>query len=57
MNDNENKIKEKSNKQNMGNSGSILSSYLSKDVLEEIDINDSSKTKSLSKNCSSDKSM
>ena len=35
----------------------ILSSYLPKDVLEEIDINDSSKTNSLSKNSSSDNSM
>ena len=35
----------------------ILSSYLPKDVLEEIDINSSSKTNSLSKNSSSDNSM
>ena len=35
----------------------ILSSYLPKDVLEEIDINDSSKTNSLSKSSSSDNSM
>ena len=39
------------------NSSNILSSYLPKDVLEEIDINNSSKTNSLSKNSSSDKSM
>ena len=53
----------KDNKNPMSNGNSanslskILSSYLPKDVLEEIDINDSSKTNSLSKNSSSDNSM
>ena len=42
---------------NINNRTKTLSSYLPKDVLEEIDINDSSKTNSLSKNSSSDKSM
>ena len=39
------------------NLSKILSPYLPKEVLEEIDINDSSKTNSLSKNSSSDNSM
>ena len=55
------KNKEVKNPMSNGNStnslSKILSSYLPKDVLEEIDINDSSKTNSLSKNSSSDNSM
>ena len=51
------KIKEAPNKSKPNNSTNTLKSYLPKDVLEEIDINDSSKTHSLSKNSSSDKSM
>ena len=50
------KTKETSNK-TKPNSSNILTSFLPKDILEEIDINDSSKTNSLSKNSSSDKSM
>ena len=46
-----------SNGNSANNLSKILSSYLPKDVLEEIDINDSSKTNSLSKNSSSDNSM
>ena len=42
---------------NSNNLSKILSPYLPKEVLEEIDINDSSKTNSLSKNSSSDNSM
>ena len=42
---------------NINDRAKMLSSFLPKDVLEEIDINDSSKTNSLSKNSSSDKSM
>ena len=49
--------KEVSNENSNNNLSKILSSYLPKDVLEEIDINDSSKTNSLSKNSSSDNSM
>ena len=44
------KIKEAPNKSQPNNSTNTLKSYLPKDVLEEIDINDSSKTHSLSKN-------
>ena len=51
------KTKAESVKSKPNNSNITLSSYLPKDVLEEIDINDSSKTNSLSKNSSSDKSM
>ena len=51
------KTNEASVKSKPNNSNKTLSSYLPKDVLEEIDINDSSKTNSLSKNSSSDKSM
>ena len=50
-------IKEAPSKSKPNNSNNTLSSYLPKDVLEEIDVNDSSKTNSLSKNSSSDKSM
>ena len=49
--------KHMSNVNSANNLSKILSSYLPKDVLEEIDINDSSKTNSLSKNSSSDNSM
>ena len=49
--------KHMSNGNSANNLSKILSSYLPKDVLEEIDINDSSKTNSLSKNSSSDNSM
>ena len=49
--------KEVSNANSTSNLSKILSPYLPKDVLEEIDINDSSKTNSLSKNSSSDNSM
>ena len=52
-----NKSKETSNDNFSNNRTKMLSSYLPKDVLEEIDINYSSKTNSLSKNSSSDKSM
>ena len=51
------KIKETSTKSNPNNSTNALSAYLPQDVLEEIDINYSSKTNSLSKNSTSDKSM
>ena len=46
----DNKNKKSPNDTNFNNHTKILSSYLPKDVLEEIDINDSSKTNSLSKN-------
>ena len=46
-----------SNNINSNSLSKMLSSYLPKDVLDEIDINDSSKTNSLSKNSSSDNSM
>ena len=49
--------KEVSNGNSTNNLSKILSSYLPKEVLDEIDINDSSKTNSLSKNSSSDNSM
>ena len=58
MKNNEIKPKEtSSSKSKTNNSTNALSSYLPKDVLEEIDINNSSKTNSLSKNSLSDKSM
>ena len=58
MKNNDSKIKEEtSSKSKTNNTANILTSYLPKDVLEEIDINVSSKTNSLSKNSSSDKSM
>ena len=58
MKNNEIKPKEtSSSKSKPNNSTNALSSYLPKDVLEEIDINNSSKTNSLSKNSLSDKSM
>ncbi len=54
MKNNETKIKETPNNVESANSNNLLSSYLPKDVLEEIDITNSSKTNSLSKNSSSD---
>ena len=57
MKKNESELKDISHKSKANNSTNILSSYLPKGVLEEIDINDSSKTNSLSKNSSSDKSI
>ena len=57
MKNNDLKTKETSQKPKANSSANALSSYLPKDVLEEIDINNSSKTNSLSKNSLSDKSM
>jgi len=53
MKNDKEKAKEMPNNSNVNN----IASYFPRDVLDEIDINDASKTKSLFKNSSSDKSM
>ena len=50
------KNKQASKDKNLNNYTKMLSSFLPKDVLEEVDINNSSKTNSLSLNILSDKS-